>query len=141
MPKFKTAKRDGLILLLSLFILLIAGFMTENDEALYFAGRPLPPLCWFRQVTGLKCPTCGLSRSFVAWLDGNAVRAWQWHPLAIGLLGPLVFQIPYRLRIMVTGRRVTLFSDRKFLQCVSYLYLGSFLLIWLVRLLNGLALK
>jgi len=141
MLRFAAAKYDWLIFLLTIFILVIAGLMPENDRALSLAGHPVPPLCWFRQITGLECPTCGLSRSFVAWLNGNAARAWRLHPFAIGLLLPLVFQIPYRLLVIITGRRIAFFSSRIFVQGVSYLGLGLFLLNWLVRQLNGWTLK
>jgi hypothetical protein len=44
------------------------------------AGEALPPSCWFHRLTALQCPTCGLSRSFVASLQGRWDTAWSCHP-------------------------------------------------------------
>jgi hypothetical protein len=138
MPQIQQIKYDLLILLVTVLVLVLAGlFLTENDQAIFFAGQALSPLCWIKRLTGVACPTCGLSRSFVAWLNGNAARAWQAQPLSILLLALLVFQIPYRWWIIFTGRRMRLFSTRIFVQSVSYILLGLFLLNWIVRLVRG----
>jgi len=43
-----------------------------------------PVLCPFRRLTGLPCPTCGLSRSWSAVLHGRLGDSVAFHPL-----GPL----------------------------------------------------
>jgi len=43
-----------------------------------------PVMCPFRRVTGLPCPTCGLSRSWTALLHGHPRESISFHPL-----GPL----------------------------------------------------
>jgi hypothetical protein len=62
----------------------------------------LPGTCIFRNVTGIPCPGCGLTRSFVHLAHGNFMKALEFH-----LMGPVLFvlcllQIPYRL-IEYTG--------------------------------------
>ena len=58
------------------------------------SGETLPTLCWIRAATGYECPTCGLSRSFVAFFHGDLVHAFRFHPvgpvLAIGTVMVLV---------------------------------------------------
>lgn len=44
-----------------------------------------PILCPFRRLTGLPCPSCGLTRSVVAAAHGRLSTAVRYHPL-----GPLV---------------------------------------------------
>lgn len=44
--------------------------------------------CAFRDVTGLSCPGCGLSRSFHSTVHFNLTEAFGFH-----LLGPLFFLI------------------------------------------------
>ena len=34
------------------------------------SGETLPTMCWIRASTGHECPTCGMSRSFVAFFHG-----------------------------------------------------------------------
>ena len=68
--------------------------------SLVFQPQSLPhlPLCWFREMTGLPCPACGLTRAFCAIGHADFSSAWRFHPfgflfygLAIVLLfGPLI---------------------------------------------------
>lgn len=48
----------------------------------------LPSICLFYHLTGLPCPGCGLTRSFVSLGHGHFQDALHWHPLgpAIWLL-------------------------------------------------------
>jgi len=41
----------------------------------------LPSVCPFYNLTGLPCPGCGLTRSFVCLAHGQWQEALHWHPL------------------------------------------------------------
>ena len=75
----------------------VASVVLDGDQsAVSLFGRPLPPLCLFRQLTGLRCPGCGLTRSFVLMGGAHPIEALRAH-----LFGPLMWigvaaQIPYR---------------------------------------------
>ncbi len=43
-------------------------------------------VCWFRHLTGIPCPGCGIMRSLASILHGQFATAVRFHPL-----GPLVF--------------------------------------------------
>jgi Protein of unknown function (DUF2752) len=43
-------------------------------------GLPWPK-CWFRQLTGLPCPTCGATRSVLSLVHGNLGGAIDRNPL------------------------------------------------------------
>jgi hypothetical protein len=54
--------------------------------------RPLPfEVCGFHWLTGLPCPTCGMTRALCHALRGHWAQSVAWHPagliLAAGLLG------------------------------------------------------
>lgn len=70
------------------------------------------PLCTFKILTGLPCPTCGLTRTVIALSRGDVSRALFMNPLAaVGAVVALVylvyaaavlaFRLP-RLRPLVT---------------------------------------
>ncbi len=44
-------------------------------------GVALPGVCAFRDVTGIPCPGCGLTRSWVAMLHGDLAWSLRFHPL------------------------------------------------------------
>ena len=69
-------------------------------QSLWSGG--LPPACPSEAIFGLKCPGCGMIRSFVAMahFDLAGAFAWNWG-------GPLLFllalvQIPYRIYLLRT---------------------------------------
>ena len=47
------------------------------------AVRDGPVLCLFRRVTGLPCPSCGLTRSWQAAGHGRLLDATRYHPLGL----------------------------------------------------------
>ncbi len=47
----------------------------------------LPSLCPFYALTGLPCPGCGLTRSFVCLGHGQFLQSLHWHPLGLALYG------------------------------------------------------
>ena len=58
------------------------------------------PVCFFREWTGLPCPTCGSTRMVDALLSGNVLEALSWNPLVF--LGMVVF-VPW---VLLTATRV-----------------------------------
>jgi Protein of unknown function (DUF2752) len=59
---------------------LIGSFFYQHGYRLSFLKCPL------RALTGIPCPTCGMTRSFVAITQGNLEAAIQYH-----LFGPALF--------------------------------------------------
>lgn len=45
------------------------------------AGHALPGLCAFHELTGIPCPGCGLTRSWVSFLHGDLTASLAHHPL------------------------------------------------------------
>ncbi len=43
-------------------------------------------ICFFRYLTGLPCPGCGLTRSFSCILHGDFARGYEYHPFGFVLL-------------------------------------------------------
>jgi Na+/H+ antiporter NhaC len=61
-------------------IFLAVTLMTATCAFSWLAfGLPWPK-CWFRQLTGFPCPTCGATRTAMALSHGHLVAAWQQNP-------------------------------------------------------------
>ncbi len=50
----------------------------------------LPSVCLFYHLTGLPCPGCGLTRSFVCLGHGHWRESLHWHPLGMIIYGILL---------------------------------------------------
>ena len=72
------------ILLSAVFV---ASILLPLPSALGRIGS-LPSICLFYHFTGLPCPGCGLTRSFVCLGHGHVFEALHWHPL-----GPAIYVV------------------------------------------------
>ena len=77
-------------------VVLLSAVLTPSDSALALFGWEVPPLCVWKNLSGLDCVGCGMTRSFTWMGNGEVGRAWSIHKL-----GPLLYllvagQIPWR---------------------------------------------
>lgn len=91
------------------------------------AGMPLGLWrCPLRQLTGIPCPTCYLTRSVLATLRGDLFQALQWHAF-----GPVVVGLGVGLGLwLLSGRR----APGQWLLQGGCLLAALGLAYWLVRL-------
>ncbi len=113
-----------------------ALWMTPAGDVLAApSGETLPTLCWIRATTGHQCPTCGLSRSFVAFFHGEPGDAFRFHPvgpvLAAGTLMVLVAVLG-----LATSGRDPLWTRPVFTRALT-LAAGGALFAGIVRMLVG----
>ncbi len=97
----------------------------------------LPEMCMSRRISGISCPGCGLTRSFVAMAHGEFYLATEANPM-----GPVLFvlcwlQIPYRaLRYLGYGLSV---DDggrpSRPADLIIWMLLFGFVSIWIARLI------
>lgn len=71
---------------------ILVNLLFRADTAqVWILGRPIVWACGMRQVFGIPCPTCGLTRSVVLSLHGELATAWSVAPagilIAAGLVG------------------------------------------------------
>ncbi len=100
-----TAAGHIAVLLLCGAILACAVVLRPNEEGLSLFGLRWPLTCWLRDMTGVKCGLCGMSRSFCSLAKGDFAAGLHFHRL-----GPIVFalfclEIPYRLYALAAARR------------------------------------
>lgn len=98
-----------------------------------------PPIgiiaCKFHQITGHSCPTCGMTRSFIALTHLSPKPAFQYHPF-----GPpvyLIFLVSFFVILteIITGRKIR--SGIKPL--TKRILIGIFVSLWIIFWIAGLA--
>jgi Protein of unknown function (DUF2752) len=88
----------------------------------------IPVLCPFRRATGLPCPTCGLTRSWVALLHGRVRASVGLHPLgAPTAAAAMLFAAGYQERVPGLAPRL---QSRALIGAAA----GAWVVVWLMRL-------
>jgi len=77
----------------------------EDHVVVPIVNRALPGTCAFRRITGVPCPGCGMTRSFISTAHGKLADAWRFNPAGVVLFSIVAFQIPYRLYQICRIRR------------------------------------
>ena len=98
------------------------------------ADWPLPATCPSRELFGVKCPGCGLTRSFVQLAHGQWRQAWGYHRLGWLLAAAVLVQIPYRLLLLRRPDRPA--PGRRLPRAFGYLLLAALVGNWLLELLG-----
>jgi len=76
----------GLAVLVTAQLGASAWLAPVGDQLMLPGGASLGGLCWFRRAFQIGCPSCGMTRSFVALAHGDLAAALRFHPA-----GPLLF--------------------------------------------------
>ena len=133
---------DSGIIILCAAAIIISFFLSVEEDAIYISGfedHPLPESCLFKRITGIECPTCGLTRSFVSVSHFQLRRALRFNQAGVLVYLMILLQIPYRVYIIVKKENSAI-DKRIELLSKTYLYLVILVLIvlWLYRLLNAI---
>ena len=124
------------LVIASAMILMSILMRTTGEHFVFLPGSvfPMPPSCLSRQLFGIECPGCGLTRAFISISDGNLARAWHFNPASLVVYPFVLGQIPWRLFQMsrIYRNRPPIFSPWLFVP----LFVASGLLIaqWLLKL-------
>lgn len=86
----------------------------------------IPSICAFHNVTGIPCPGCGLTRSFVCCGHGDFNQALVWHPL-----GPMFFAV---LVAFLMASLLGWQFPRRWQVPVGVFSFGTLTLFWFLRL-------
>ena len=80
--------------------------LNANEQWVYALGWQVPELCTLRKVLGIRCPGCGLTRSFVFMGHGE----W-WTALRMNWLGPPFWLAGRRLAVRrLAARRLAVYA-------------------------------
>ncbi len=129
------------VVLLAVAIAVLAmSFVMRSvgEELVYLPGSyiPLPPSCASRQLFGIDCPGCGLTRSFIAISSGQWQRAWHFNPGSFFVYLFVLGQIPWR------GYQIWRILTNRFPVFSIWLFVplgiaaGCLLLQWILKLIG-----
>lgn len=113
LPPVERARRrelqsDAMMLLVAVAIVAASIVLTPSESVLTLFGWEVPPLCVIKNVSGMDCPGCGLTRSFT-YMGHLAPRAaFERHWLGPALYALVAAQVPFRAWRMWTRRHSTL---------------------------------
>jgi hypothetical protein len=88
------------LLIAASIVVFLATFLNVHQATqvrLPWLQLPLPELCYFKVGTGIDCPGCGLTRSFISFAHGQFALAWHYNPAGALFFPVVAFQIPYRV--------------------------------------------
>jgi Protein of unknown function (DUF2752) len=79
---------------------------------LVLAGHPVPTLCLTRSLFGVRCPGCGLTRSWIDLLHGHWRDSFAQHPFGAVTLLYVLGQLARQLGWLLSSRRRTVGATR-----------------------------
>jgi hypothetical protein len=96
-------------------ICLIGGFLVATQLAPDPRGLGTHqqlglPACTVREVFGVPCPSCGMTTSIAHFVRGQFLKSAQANAAGLWLAVCCLVQIPWSLKIAVTGRSPFVFS-------------------------------
>jgi len=118
-------------------VLGIAGWLKPDDRGFGTHEQLGLPPCAFRALTGIPCPSCGMTTSFAYAVRGRLLIAAWTNPggcvLAIGAAG----MIPWCLASAAMGRTIGVRSAERAVIIVVLAVLAISVLGWAARLVLG----
>jgi hypothetical protein len=100
-------RRLDAVIALSGALILAAGALLRIDggQVLWPGGAALGATCWSRELLGLTCPMCGLTRSVIALAHGELGASLAFHPGGVLVVLMLLGSVLGAAFAAVTGRR------------------------------------
>jgi len=120
--KLDTRFPYGKIPILLFFFLLVTYF------SIYLFLPYKMPLCWFKNITHINCPTCGLYRAFTALFQGHILKAISYNPLMLLVTICLIIQLICTTLFKI---RISLVATRKQQNWLLFFFLIAFIANWL----------
>lgn len=110
------------ISLISILVLCLLGYYFLNK----FYKISIP--CIFYEITGFKCPGCGITRCLFSLLNGNIIKALYYNSLVAILIWPFLVYEGINLYRYVVGK-----SKLKISNVLEYILLVVVIVFGIVR--------
>jgi hypothetical protein len=127
-----------------LILLTIGSYVWAGYTLLHTHDQSSGTLCLFKTVTGIPCPSCGITRSLLLLFQGDMTAALWVNPLGI-LAALLLVVIPIWIAVDFSRRNYTLLVAYKrseaFIQSHKLVYIPLFALValnWVWNITKGI---
>lgn len=90
-----------------LILLTIGSYVWVGFQLLHTHDQPAGTLCLFKNVIGIPCPSCGVTRSVLLLFQGDIMAALWINPLGV-LAALLLVVIPIWIIVDLSRRNYTL---------------------------------
>lgn len=94
----------------------------------------VPDICPFRNMTGLPCPFCGMTRSVVCAMHGDIAGSLKYHPLGIAFCIVMAVVFAATLLSVIAPKTAESLVSHLNSTILWRIALASFLIAWVVRL-------
>lgn len=115
---------------------LIAGAAALNPSAGTWGGFRMPRFCLFRELTGVECPACGLTRSVSCALRGDIAMAVSYHPAGVLVAFLAVCLVGYFAVALLYGEKwpVNRQQEARLYAAVDGMLVIILFVVWLIRI-------
>jgi len=94
------------IVLAMCVLAVVVSLLLEHDgQEFQLFGTGWPLSCALYQTLGIKCALCGLTCSFCSMARGEFFAAIHFHPIGPAIFVFVCLQIPYRIKMLLSGNR------------------------------------
>jgi hypothetical protein len=87
---------------------IVLGLVSRVDGGLRVAGVTTPEICLMKRSTGIPCPGCGLTRSWILAAQGRPGASFHQHRLGLVLMAWVALEGSLRGVWLAVGRARTL---------------------------------
>lgn len=94
----------------------------------------IPHFCLFNKLSGLPCPVCGITRSFLSICNFKFLESLNYNPNGLIIIVFFIIQIP--MRIIVLFHENSFHLIEKISRIMSRLIIASLLIYWIFHIIN-----
>lgn len=80
--------------------------------SIYYLQKAEITLCWFKNITGYNCPSCGTTRAVAALFEADVLKAIQLNPLGLVVFCIMVIA-PFWITFDLITQQDSLFQKYK----------------------------
>ena len=110
-------------------------FLLVLPQLLHPQDLPIPD-CLFHTLTGLSCPTCGVTRSFFLTAKGSIGAAMQHHFVGVFLYIGLFLYFCLSILEMIRGQNIRIPLSSVSNKILLLLFFSGWISFWILRMFS-----